>query len=166
MKINPFSEYRPQKYPSGGLLLRPYQLITKTKLVFTTSCRIGANLGHTGTKVVTKVPIPPGVETSLAPITEATASDWEKYCWFNTNVIICHRKPIWFSSLKLALSAAHQAVFTHVVFIQPPWRERGGNRHLMFSSLWSHTLGKVKIWLVYTKYLAALEDNLSVHIKQ
>lgn len=50
------------------------------------------------------------------------------------------------------LNAAHQAVFTHVVFIQPP--QRGGNGHLAFSSLLSHTLGKVKMGVVYTKYLA------------
>lgn len=140
--------------------------ITKAKLVFA-SCRIGAILRDTGTKVLTKVPKPPGDETSLAPITtEATASDWEKYCWFNTNVIICHRKPIWFSSLKLTLNAVHQAVFTHVVFIQPPQRERWETDtscfHLYEVTLWrrlKYGLFTQSIWQPWKTICLSTSNN-------
>lgn len=139
----------------------------KSKACIYTSCCISANLSHSSTKAATKVPKPPGVETSLAPITtEATASDWEKYRWFNTNVIICHRKPIWFSSLKLALSAVHQAVFTHVVFIQPPQRERGETDtscfHLYEVTLWGrlkYGLFTQSIWQPWKTICLSTSNN-------
>ena len=84
----------------------------------------------------------------------ATASAWEKCCWFKINVIVCHRKPIW---LLFLLSCAHLTPHTGLYlrmwfsFSHPI---EGGNGHLAFSSLLSHTLGKVKVGVVYTKYLA------------
>lgn len=107
----------------------------------------------TGTKVVTSQHL--RSEASLALITTgATASAWEKRCWFKINVIICHRKPIW---LLFLLSCTHLRACTRLYLrmcfhLSSPV---GGNRHLVFSCILSHTLGKVKIWVVYTKYLAA-----------
>lgn len=57
----------------------------------------------TSMKVATSLSL--RAKTSLALITMgATATAWEKCCWFKINVIVCHRKPIWLLSL---LSCAH-----------------------------------------------------------
>lgn len=83
----------------------------------------------------------------------ATASAWEKCCWFKINVIVCHRKPIW---LLFLLSCAHLAPRTGLylrMWFSFSLPSEGRNGHLAFSSL-SHTLGKVKMGVVYTKYLA------------
>lgn len=107
------------------------------------------------TKVATS--LHPGAKTSLALISlGATASAWEKCCCFKINVIVCHRKPIW---LLFLLSCAHLTPHTGLylrMWFSFSLPSEGGNGHLAFSSLLSHTLGKVKMGLVYTKYLAHL----------
>lgn len=90
---------------------------------------------------------------SLSLITPGATAVLRKYWQFKANVIVCHRKPIW---LLLLPSCAHLIPRTGIYLCM--WfsfRLPGeGNGHLQFSSLLSHTLGKVKMGLVYTKYLA------------
>ncbi len=96
-----------------------------------------------------------GAETSLALITMgATASAWEKRCCFKINVIVCHRKPIW---LLFLLSCTHLTSRTGVylrMWFPFSLPSEGENGHHAFSSLLSHTLGKVKMGVVYSKHLA------------
>lgn len=80
----------------------------------------------------------------------------KKRRWFKINVIICHRKPIWLLSLCPCTNVTARApacICACGFHLASPARLENG--HLVFSSSPSRTLGRAKIWLVYTKYLAA-----------